>query len=160
MYDYTVYLPHNINKIKGGMNIIWRFIDSNRLVKVMKTKRTIKNKDETVVRFSNINKLPGTLQKHILQSDNALIDTSKLIYGNKYITITTINGDQSIFDIQLIAELFKELGVKGKVTGYIKSNYEPLVVKYKSYYYVIFPVKFVDMTINDMVETGIINAVC
>jgi len=134
----------------------------------MRTNRTIKSEDGTIIRFNNINKLTAKIRDEITISDNTgvpVVNFSPYInfYGSlfkndKYIMIENNEKNYSFFDIQVVNNLIQELDCNdGNYKIYLKDNFKPLVLKYKNYYYIINPIDRMDLSLTEMIESGMIN---
>lgn len=149
------------------MPIKWKYYDTNRPVKDIRTNRTIISEDGTIIRFNNINKLQLKLREEITITDNTrvpVVNFSPYInfYGflfknDKYIMIENTVKNYSFFDIQIINNLVAELGCNENYKIYLKDNFKPLVLKYKNYYYIINPIDRKGLSLVDMIESGMIN---
>jgi hypothetical protein len=141
----------------------WKFVDSNRTVKVMSTLRAIKNEEETIVRFKNIDKLPDKLQNQIsLLKHDMITAVPDLKYiktvDSKIIKLQNENGNISLFNSDILRHLCidREIDIS-RCQIYIKDNNSPLVTYCKGYYYMVFPMKYEDMTVANMIEHGMIS---
>lgn len=146
----------------------WKYLDTGRHVRSEKTLRTVTSRDEKVVRFKTIDRLPIELQAKINISSTSQVPSKNIepyvnfydsIFKDKdYVYVENVSKNYSFFNIKVINNLFKKLNIKdNNYSAYLKSNNSPLVIKYKSYYYIIKPIKYENISLADMLESGMIS---
>lgn len=146
----------------------WKYLDTGRHVRSENTLRTVTSRDEKVVRFKTIDRLPIELQSKINISSTSHVPSKNIepyvnfydsIFKDKdYVYVENVSKNYSFFNIKVINNLFKKLNIKdNNYSAYLKSNNSPLVIKYKSYYYIIKPIKYENISLADMLESGMIS---